>query len=135
MTGEDDVCYYTDKDVRKITVTEEEPKPVPTLTKSRATVYARRALAEQFENSYRHGYRKRISCKRRTRTRQACRVSWNIGDIHYKGSVGILRTRNEVDESLSWDYSLNMVAINQYCVATRGRNCRERIRLDFGYGW
>lgn len=94
------------------------PKPrIPRLRRGQAWRYMRTALRREYGNGFRHGYAKRVKCRKRVRrTAIRCtRISWVIGDMEFVGKGTIW-----IDRRLWWNYSFRIREINGYCLAIGG---------------
>jgi hypothetical protein len=96
--------------------------PTPTFTRSDAAHYAKVALRRKFRSNFQYGYGKRVVCRRKASRRFTCRVSWFVGDLTFRGRVGIWTDR-AVE---TWYYNMNIVRTNGYCRAQGRRNCSRR---------
>lgn len=94
-----------------------------TLTGPLAKHYVKKAMAHEFGASFRHGYAKKIhDCRRISRLRMRCSVSWAIGDVSFKGKVSVwFRNRYYL-------YRYRLKRTDTYCKATGGHNCVKTVR-------
>jgi len=93
------------------------------LTGPAAKHYAKKAMAHEFGASFKHGYAKKVSdCRRISRLRMRCSISWGIGDLYFKGKVSVwFRNRYYL-------YRYRIKRIDEYCKYTGGHNCVKTIR-------
>ena len=102
------------------------PKRVATLTRATARSYVRTALRATFGSAYRHATGKDVSnCRRLSRLRFGCRVTFWSGDTSWRGRVTVYRYA----DGSGWSYSGRIKRTNEYCAATGGRRCSQVVRL------
>jgi hypothetical protein len=126
----DGATDLADKGCASARDTVEGDPPIRKLTFAEARSYVRTALRRKFTDAYRHGYGKQVrACARLSRTRIKCRrVSWNIGDLSYKGWVTIW-LRRHANGTVWWHYAYRIKRTNWYCVDTGGRRCTKVFRV------
>jgi hypothetical protein len=92
-------CASTTDDNEKLTRT-------PSLSRSDALHYLRTALGAGFGSAWRRAGARRVSCRRGSRTRYACRLSWTHARRRYSGRASIALSRK--GEFASWAYALRV---------------------------
>jgi hypothetical protein len=105
-----------------------ERRAVPKVSTAEAALYMRSALSRRFGSSFSFGYARKVKCmKRISRTRVRCqRISWNIGDVGYKGYGTIWFTKAQL--GFFWNYAYRIVKTNYYCLNSDRpkKKCYER---------
>lgn len=85
----------------------------PSMSRTDALGYLKRALTEEFGSAFRHRAGWRRACARTARTRFRCRVAWAIGDTGYRGVARFWHDRN--GERVTWSYAWRIVRTDEYC--------------------
>ena len=90
------------------------------LTEPAAKHYIKKAMKHEFGSAFKYGNGKRIrDCKRLSRIRMRCTVSWGIGDSGYSGKVAIWY------RGPYYLYRYRLKVVNEYCIDTGGSNCTD----------
>lgn len=92
---------------------EEQATELPTLTSLDAWDYMDTALRRRFGKLYRYRVGGDIKCRRATRIRMRCAVSWGIGDFGFSGRGYIWFSWNGTKPW--WNYSWNITRYDYYC--------------------
>lgn len=98
----------------------------PALTIYEAVMETRSIMRKKFGAAWRHGYAKRVECKRTTRTRARCSAGWLYGDLGFTGRLA-MRSKREGEDVYTL-YSMRVVKMNYYCAATGGKKCTRTYR-------
>jgi hypothetical protein len=101
----------------------------PTLTRAQAKRYAGDALGERMRGAWAGGYGHKVSCRRATRIKQRCRVSWVAGDVVFYGRVTIYRERQQQWSAVMYRFSI--AQYSEYCHLVNRlplRSCQEHVR-------
>lgn len=102
---------------------------LPTLTKSQAQYYTRKAIVRNFGSLFYAGGYRRI-CKRASRIRFRCAVSWFNGDFAFSGRVVIWLDSRDGDTW--WNYAYGITRFDEYCALVQNRpvaDCVKRYRV------
>ena len=93
------------------------------LTGPLAKHYAKKAMTHEFGNLFKYGYAKKVhDCKRISRVRMRCKISWVIGDFYFTGKITVW-FRNQY-----YLYDYRIKRYDEYCMATGGHNCVKGYR-------
>lgn len=101
---------------------------VPRMTVRRARRLAARALAGDFDGSFRHGSRKRERCARAGAAKARCRVAWRHGGKYYHGSITVFYLVEH--EVAFWDERHAIRVVSERCWFHSGnrRSCNVQTR-------
>jgi hypothetical protein len=89
-----------------------------TLKTATARQHARAVMRHRFRSYWVAGYNRKVSCRRRSRIRQRCRVSAAVGDVVLRGTVWIYPKRKRTFELPYFRAVVKIV--DEYCHAVRG---------------
>ena len=93
------------------------------LTGPLAKHYIGKAMKSEFGGAWQSGQGKNIrDCKRMSRVRMRCRVTWGVGDIGYDGRVTVW-FRNQY-----YLYRYQLKKTDYYCIDSGGSDCVDVVR-------
>lgn len=84
-----------------------------TLTRAAARGRTRSVMRRQFRDYWVSGYNRKVTCRRRSRIRQRCKVAVAVGDVLLRGTVTIYPKRER-----TWEvpyYRATIQIYNEYC--------------------